>query len=205
MVTPRALTLSLVCLSALGACSRDVPAASTSRDPTSGAISPMRTSEGSPDVAARLGPAPNDCPGPRPRRRTVSPAYAPLVGARPLWAGFYASYDGKRNAFTALDAPRTRDGFRVKVLWVMSPRYEGTVRLAGEDSATGEPLRFHFEELATTTDPELSPEIAGFRGSEWKEFPSYLYFDAAGCFTLRATSDRGSWRLGFGFGRRTRP
>jgi hypothetical protein len=132
----------------------------------------------------------------------VDEAYAPLVGSKPLWAGFYARYDAKRHVFTTRDPPRTKQGFRIKVLWVMNPRNEGPVLLNGENTDAGAPVRFHFEELGTVTRPELTPEIAGVSESEWREFPSYLYFDRAGCFTVEATGKDSSWKLGFGFGAR---
>ena len=70
------------------------------------------------DVARRLERAPNDCAGPHPRKRHVAAAYAPLVGADPLWAGFYASYD--RN--DARSRPGTHHGRAV----VIGPRCSGS-------------------------------------------------------------------------------
>ena len=158
--------------------------------------------EPAPEVARRLAEAPRSCPGPRPRREEVSRAYAPLVGARPLWAGFYARYEPQRGVMVAPDAPRTEQGFRVKVLWVMGPAYEGRVSLSGENRTTRAPVGFHFEHTGDTTEPVLAPDVAGIGEGGWKEFPSYAYFDGAGCFAVEATSERGSWRIGFGFGSR---
>ena len=162
--------------------------------------SPSKAPRPAAAVASRLKGAPEDCPGPPPRRREVARAYAPLVGEEPLWAGFYATYDAEDRTFSTRDAPRTRHGFRVKVLWIMSPRYDGEVTLAGRNLRTGAPVRFHFEEIGTTASPTLTPEVAGISESKWREFPSYLYLDRAGCFMLTATWDDDSWQLGFGFG-----
>lgn len=202
MVIARDVALLSACLSALSACSSDLPATTTAPHPASSQVSPTPSGPAAPVVAARLGATPSDCPGPHPRRDAVSRAYAPLVGAKPLWAGFYASYDKRRHAFTIRDAPRTKHGFRVKVLWVMAPRYEDSIGLLGENPRSRQPIRFHFEDLGTTTEPELSPELAGVNESRWQEFPSYLYFDRAGCFTLKARAAGRSWRIGFGFGSR---
>jgi hypothetical protein len=152
-------------------------------------------------VARRLGPAPRSCPGPHQRPENVARAYAPLVGKAPFWAGFYARYDSELHLFTATDAPRTRQGFRVKVLWVMAPEYENRVKISGENLATDAPIRFHFEDMEHTTEPELTPDIAGLGDGGWRELPSYAYFDRAGCFRIKVSSDQGTWRFGFGFGR----
>jgi hypothetical protein len=152
-------------------------------------------------IARRLGRAPSDCRGPHPTRRRVAPAYAPLIGEEPLWAGFYARYDSQDHTFTTRDSPRTKHGFRVKILWIMSPKHDQGVTLTGENVRTGAPVRFDLEEVGTTERPTLTPEVAGVGETKWREFPSYAYFDRAGCFMLTTTWGKDSWRLGFGFGR----
>lgn len=165
------------------------------------AVSPPAPETSLPEVARRLGAAPADCPGPHPRPRAVSPAYAPLVGERPLWAGLYARYDGGAHAFVARDAPRTEHGFRIKVLWIMSPAREAPVTISGSNVASRAPLRFDIEEIADTdTTASLDPDLGGAGEGGWREFPSYVYFDGAGCFRLTASWDDGSWELTFGFG-----
>jgi hypothetical protein len=47
----------------------------------------------------------------------------------------------------------------------------------------------------------LEPQVAGIGEGGWREFPSYVYFDEAGCFELVASSAERSVRLRFGFGR----
>lgn len=83
----------------------------------------------------------------------------------------------------------------------MSPRHAGAVSLSGENMATGAPVLFHFEDLGTVEEPRLTPRVAGYSETKWREFPSYLYFYGGGCFTLTATWGNDSWQLGFGFGR----
>jgi hypothetical protein len=165
--------------------------------------SPATVEESSlPSVARRLGAAPTNCPGPHPRRQQVSPAYAPLIGERPLWAGFYARYDRGAHAFIARDARRTKHGFRIKVLWVMSPTRDIPVTISGHNIASRAALRFDIEEVADKgIAASLDPDVAGVGEGGWREFPSYLYFDGAGCFRLTASWDETSWDLTFGFGR----
>jgi hypothetical protein len=199
------LVLSLVTLAiAAGACDNPPrqpdPAEATPRQTLAATPSPTTSPSPAAVVASRLKRSPDDCPGPPPRRREVAPAYAPLVGEEPLWAGFYATYDAEGHTFSTRDAPRTRHGFRVKVLWIMSPRYDDGVTLTGENLRTGARVRFHFEGMGTTESPTLTPEVAGISETKWREFPSYLYFDRAGCFMLTATWGDDSWQLGFGFG-----
>jgi hypothetical protein len=123
-----------------------------------------------------------------------------LVGEDPLWAGFYARYDPDQHRFVARDAPRTRYGFRVKVLWIMSPDHDESVTVAGRNLETDARVHFHFEGLRPTSVATLSQDVAGVSETEWREFPSYVYFDRAGCFTLNMRSEAASWKLGFGFG-----
>ena len=154
-------------------------------------------------VAQRLGRPPADCPGPYPRRRKVAPAYAPLIGARPVWAGIYAEYEPTRHAYRAADAPRTRYGFRVKVLWVMAPNTDESVTISGSNLGNSAPLWIEVEdaEAGRATRVVLEPRFAGVGEDGWREFPSYVYFDESACFELRASSAQNSWRLRFGFGR----
>jgi hypothetical protein len=156
-----------------------------------------------PNVAARLGPAPNECSGPAPRPGVVAPAYGRLVGRKPLWAGFYARYHRDRQAFTSVSTPRRRFGFRLKVLWIMSPKQQEPVLVSGTNLESGTPLHFDIEDAAALeTEASLDPALGGPGEDGWREFPSYLYFDRAGCFELHAEWKDGLWRLVFGFGRR---
>jgi hypothetical protein len=124
------------------------------------------------------------------------------VGDEPLWVGFYAKYSQDRQAFAAADPPHRRYGFRIKILWIMSPRQKEPVTTTGMNIKRGTPLHFDVEELAQhDTAATLEPELGGLGEGAWREFPSYLYFDGAGCFELEAEWDDGSWRLVFGLGR----
>jgi hypothetical protein len=155
------------------------------------------------DVAGRLLPAPDHCRGPSPKPRIVAPAYGKLIGFKPLWAGFYAAYQQERQAFRAADAPRKPYGFRIKVLWIMSPGQEGQVNITGTNLGNGRPMYFRVEDLAQqATTASLDPSANESPPTDhWREFPSYMYFDGAGCFELEAPWDTSSWRIVFGFGR----
>jgi hypothetical protein len=115
----------------------------------------------------------------------------------------YAEYEQERHAYRATDAPRTRYGFRVKVLWVMEPSTEESVTISGANLGNSTPLWIEVEDAGAgrATRATLEPHLAGIGEGGWREFPSYVYFDEAGCFELRASSAEGSWRLRFGFGR----
>jgi hypothetical protein len=166
--------------------------------------SPSPSQRALPIVARRLGPPPGNCPGPYPRPQNVAAAYGPLIGGRPLWAGMYAGYDPKRHAYRADDAPRTRYGFRVKVLWIMAPDPDATVTISARNLERNTPLWIDVEDAGDAgmgTRVVLDPRFGGTGEGGWREFPSYVFFDRAGCFELRASSAEGSWRIRFGFGR----
>lgn len=125
-----------------------------------------------------------------------------MIGERPVWAGPYARYDPATGTLVARDAPRTKHGSRVKFLWVMPPTREGPVEISGKNISSDASVRFDVEEIATRDAvARLDPDFAGVGESGWSEFPSYLYFDGAGCFTLEASWASGEWSLTFGFGR----
>jgi hypothetical protein len=167
--------------------------------PTAGSPSPAPPL---PAVSRRLLAPPEDCPGPRPRPKQVSPAYGRVVGGGPLWGGFYADLNPGAGSFVAADAVRTEYGWRIKVLWIVNPDQADPVTLRGTSVSTGDPVWFEVEDQEPGLAPALDPASPGVPPEEghWREFPSYLYFPEAACYSLEAAWPGGSWRLGFGFG-----
>jgi hypothetical protein len=155
--------------------------------------------------AKRLARAPGTCTGPAPRLVGFG-NYGNLAGSSPIRAGFYASFDpaGQRYRIER-DAPRTRYGWRVKVLWVIGPKLERPAHIAGRELATGAALWFEIGEEDRepapfgTLDP-AKPGVPPMSGG-YKEFPSYLYVPQAGCYALEAEWPAARWRLVFGLGR----
>jgi hypothetical protein len=160
--------------------------------------------------AQTLGRAPATCAGaePVPRSRPFA-AYGTLFGTEPLWTGVYAAFDAARNAFVvpAVGYHRTRDGWPVKFLWI-TPRSEASpidLKLTG---AAGDPVLFWFGGVLDvhTRAPILDPANPGHPDTDDHadnhEWGSIVYFPKAGCYTLEAAWQGGSWRFVFGFGRR---
>jgi hypothetical protein len=125
-----------------------------------------------------------------------------VAGQPPIWAGFYARFDADTNAFHAMQAPRKKDGWRIKVLWVIEPGGSTPVTLSGRNLVTGAPLQFEIGVGSVSESPVLDPRHPAIpiQDGNWKEFPSYLYFPSAGCYVLSASWSGGSWEMGFGFG-----
>jgi hypothetical protein len=106
-------------------------------------------------------------------------------------------------AYRAPDAPRTRRGFRVKVLWIMDPHQRNPIRIEGTNIRTGGSVWFKAEDSGPPgSSARLDPDEQGviIQSDGWREFPSYLYFPGAGCYELVARWSKGSWRLVFGLG-----
>jgi len=165
--------------------------------------SPTATDE-QPMVAPTLAPAPTSCAGPKPHREKVSPDLAPLAGQRPVWAGFYAPLDVKSGALhLPTDTPRTSNGWRIKTLWAVAEDQQGLVKVRGDDIKTGAVVRFKVGEAAISTTGVLDPRKPGTvtAAGEPREFPSYLYFAASGCYELHASWPGGGWKMVLGFGR----
>ena len=175
------------------------------RDPTPPRGSPFTAVPETPQleitVARRLARAPKDCPGPEPQHRLIAQHLAPLIGNKVVAAGFYARFD-EPDALHASDSPRTRYGYRVKVLWAMPARQPLAVRVAGRGG--GDRLWFNLSEGGAPSatlllDPEVTPP--SIENPRWREFPSYLYFPAAGCYVLEASWGDGRWSIGIGLGK----
>ena len=195
------LTAFATCVLLLPACTSGGPLtdAAETVSPSAPAATPNP-----PRVAAKLGPPPANCTGPAPDPRRVVRLYGSLTGERPVWGGIYARYRPEHQAFYASDAPRTRFGYRIKVLWVVHPRQKAPVTVEGRALATGDPVYF---DVGGTGSPEpsahLDPDEPGtVPEHDWKEYPSYLFFGRAGCYDLEASWPGGGWRRVFGFGRR---
>jgi len=156
-------------------------------------------------TADEFDPPPSDCGGPAPRQ--IDPAFAPAVGAPPAWA---VGFVGPQATLSVTDGGtredlelmrRTRYGWTRKVLWVLEPGQPVTLR--GGSLGDGAPLWFQFDGERPTTAPVLDPRFPEARGGRgnWREFPSYVYIPAAGCYFLEARWAGGSWRLTFAAGR----
>lgn len=183
----------------IAACNgRPAPRASPRDQPTVQTPSPSSVDI---TVAAKLKAAPSGCNGPTPRHRLISRHLAPLVGNRIVAAGFYARFE-EPDSLHAVVAPRTRFGYRIKVLWVMPSRELRPVRVQGGGRGPHR-LWFKVDEGGNPSstlllDPEVTaPSVEHPR---WREYPSYLYVPVAGCYLLEASWGDGSWSIGIGLG-----
>lgn len=136
--------------------------------------------------------------------RGQAPGVGGVFGSAPLWYGVYARYDAARNGFQLRGAPRTRHGWRVKILWLMRRRgarpiqveTKGPVKRAFVVELGGQfpaPPRVRFV---------LDPRRPGaFDNPAVHNYPSYGYFKRAGCYSLTLTSGGRRWVARFGVGR----
>ena len=161
--------------------------------------------ERSPDAKPRLGTAPRTCrSGPPPRPAVVAPAYGRLIGAAPVWAGVYARFDSAARAYRLRDAPRTRLGWRVKILWLLEPGQATAARVTGKRLASARRVSFQLAGRAPAAAAVLDPAAPGVSETDpdaYREYPSYAYFPRAGCYELVARWSERTWRLVFGVGR----
>jgi hypothetical protein len=121
-----------------------------------------------------------------------------------VWFGPYLDVDERNSVFRIpADAPQTRYGWRVKFLWIVDARRAAPVTLQGGEVSGQRTLWIEAEGAAAGATVVLDPRRpeAGSGPSGLKEFPSYVYIPAAGCYFLRAAWPRGSWRIVFAAGR----
>lgn len=164
------------------------------------------TTAASLSVSPRLTSAPTTCPGPKPHLERVTPSVAPAIGREPVWGAFYARLDPKTGALHMVGkVPRTRYGWRDKVIWLVASHRKGVIRLRGHNLTTGTALRFKvlLSGQGVTTVGLLNHGKPGAvtNPGEPKTFPASIYFPRAGCYALNARWRGGSWRLVVGLGR----
>jgi hypothetical protein len=194
------ITLAVTLAAAIGGC--DAGDDSKSSSPTDATTASAPTP---PRPARRLAAAPTNCTGPAPRMVAFGD-YGNLIGTSPVWAGVYAAFDRRQQAYhVEAGAPRTVHGWRVKDLWIVAPKIESPVRVVGGELGGSQSLWFEVAERddkpvsAAVLDPArpgVPPSVDGY-----KEFPSYVYIPRAGCYFLEARWPGGHWRLVFGLGR----
>jgi hypothetical protein len=127
----------------------------------------------------------------------VDPEFGPLSGERPAWGGVYAPYNTKTNSFRLPpDTPHTKLGWRVKILWVVAPKQHDPIALSGRQTGSEESIWFEIDQMPATTYASLPANTTEY----FADFPSYVYFPSAGCYSIEARWPDGSWRLGFGVG-----
>jgi hypothetical protein len=206
--------LGVLALLAIGACASgsdsvaspspvpDVPPASSLPPTPLPTPAPTVTTGMAPFIAAVLDVAPRSCQGASVPLAEAGP-YGEVIGKAPVWAGFYANLRPASGVFAAPDAVRTSWGWRIKVLWVMKADQTAPVVIDGSDLRTGASLWFLPSDAEAGPSAILDPANPGAPSANpgWLNFPSYLYFPNAGCFTLAVDPAGPGWDMTFGFGR----
>jgi hypothetical protein len=145
-------------------------------------------------------PTPGSCAGPAPSNPPPGPGF---VGEPPARFHIYAHFEARSSTCSESNAPKTRYGWRLKVLWLVRRESEATVRLSGENVGTGasilfENVQFDREPTARLVLDPTNPPPAS-KGETHFNFPTYMYFPRAGCYILRVVSAEGSWSTRFTF------
>jgi hypothetical protein len=125
---------------------------------------------------------------------------------QPVWGAFYARFDPKTGVLHMVgNVPRTRYGWRDKVIWLVRRHDNGVIRLSGHNLTTRTALRFRvlLSGQGVTTVGLLNHGRPGAVANpgDPKTFPSSIYFPKAGCYALRARWHGGSWKFVVGLGR----
>jgi hypothetical protein len=194
----REFAAALIILGLLTSCTRIPPASST---PSVSVASTSST--GSVTVATRLTPPPGDCLSSGSLLHQVPP-WGALFGAAPAFGAFYARAERSAGSFHVDDnTRRTRDGWAVKVLWVLQPGTTATVALSGQEVGTGTPITFDPSNGSPSLVMHLDPTEPGTPSHRkgWSEYPSSLSFPESGCYVIKATWSGGSWQQTLGFGK----
>jgi hypothetical protein len=165
-------------------------------------------------ASAQLGSLPLTCPSSSIHMpKTISPQFAPAVGAGPAWGVGISSYQQVPLALvwdpgTALTT-HEEYGWGHKLLWVVATHLQGAVTIHGTNLRTGTPVYpdAEYAEASSTpaalilnpSDPTVVSQDAN-RDDQWTQFPGGLTVPGAGCYSLEATWPGGSWHLTFAAG-----
>lgn len=172
-----------------------------------GVVAPARanqTTSATPAAAA----SPSACPMPKGSAIPGATFFAPWgLGSSPVWAvGLGTPPEPVRQQLPATPPSRdvfgpgavgpTRDGWFLRVLWVIAPGTTEPVTLRGR-SAGGESLRFDISNRGVVTTAVLDPgdPPIPIQQGGWAEFPSDVYFPATGCYELEARWAGGGWSV----------
>lgn len=111
--------------------------------------------------------------------RSVSSAFGPGLGSGPV----YPVGLGSTGVLETVDS----GGERVqKVLWVASPDYPGPVLIRGGRIDASGTVTFALGAGAPVEELRLTASTATSAGQgEWREWPSYTYVPAAGCYAYQ--------------------
>jgi hypothetical protein len=194
------LAAALVTVGLIAACTGSSRA---SRTPIASAASASPTSSVS--VATKLSSPPNGCAS-SDRLLHQVPPWGALFGSAPAFGAFYARRDPSAGSFhVGTNTRRKKNGWGVKVLWVLQPTMTEPVLLSGQEVGTGWLITFDASGLNPTRSDtmRLDPSNPGTPSHRkgWSEYPSTLWFPEAGCYIIKASWADGSWQRGFGFGR----
>lgn len=154
-------------------------------------------------VAAHLTAAPSGCPRSGALVQHIPP-WGAVFGSAPAFGGFYAWSDPSAGSFhVGTNTRRSRNGWVVKVLWVLQPGTTDPVTLSGQELRTGWPITFDLSNGSPSLAMRLDPRNPGTPSHRkgWSEYPSLLSFPDAGCYTINASWTGGSWQRGLGFGK----
>jgi hypothetical protein len=146
----------------------------------------------------KLAKPPASCRG---SQTTLIASVGRAIGASPLYA---ADFGPRRAVLHVANGPHTTRGWRVKVLFVLEAEASETVTVTGTSISTRKPLWFRIGGRAATrvavVDPAKPPSPPE-ASSRWKDYPSYFFLPAAGCFRLEARWAGGRWTKIFAGGR----
>ncbi|MGH2557649.1 MAG: hypothetical protein ACRDJH_01185 [Thermomicrobiales bacterium] len=128
------------------------------------------------------------------------------LGTAPVWLVGWGNppealrerYPGEDIRYVGPDfaGPRPHGWFK-KALWVHDGGSSDPVTLRGSRVGDGTPLWFQPGQDEPTTELVLDPQHPGIpvQHGAFREWPSYLFFPATGCYELVAEWADGSWRV----------
>jgi len=159
---------------------------------------------------AKPRPAPTTCPAIGPTPTSTPPGLeGTWVGASPFWFDPYLELDPATSVwhYFADMGLKGRDGWSVKVIWLLARTLTEPARISIKSLGSGRPLWITIGGSYTerSTAPRLDPARPSHPDVPAKpythEWGSYVVFPQAGCYAVEAQWPGESRRLVFAFGR----
>lgn len=132
----------------------------------------------------------------------AAPYFADLaLGRDPVWliggGPVLAPADGDHTGAAAgvRFSGDARYGWFQKRLWVIGSGATAPVTIRGHRGGDGLPMWFGVDDRGTTTEVVLDPAHPAIpvQHGAWREYPSYVFFPATGCYEIEASWTGGSW------------
>lgn len=118
-----------------------------------------------------------------------------MTGGGPILGMSEEGVVGRGPALDVVYSDDPRHGWFNKRLWVIAGDAIEPVTIRGQRTTDGLPMWFDINQRGISTEAMLDPANPAIpvQHDDWREYPSYVYYLATGCYEITATWKGGNW------------